>query len=359
MVLLALFSIGGLCAGLLLLRIVPIVDVCIQAGLPNRPRISVIIPTRNEETNLPPLLESLQESTNGPFEILVVDDGSTDATAAVAVQHGAKVIAAKSLPEGWTGKTWACHQGALAASGDVFFFLDADTRFVHDGYTHIVKHFSALADNTALSLLPFHRMQSRYEELSLFFNLLVAMAAGGFGKLDAPHLFGQSLLVPRDMYFKAGGHKSVKSEILENLHFAANVLAAGGYICTLGGRGSLEMRMFPHGLAQLRESWRKAFVKGASVTSPWVLALSIYWLTNAMLTACMLLAIHSPLWPVFATLYLLNAIQIGWLGRQLGTFRQLTAMCYPVALTFYFAIFAQSMRRRKAGRPVTWRGRQI
>ena len=355
---LVLFSIGGLCAGLLLLRKVPLVDARLPA-VPNQPRISVIIPARNEETNLPPLLESLQQYANGPFEVLVVDDGSTDSTAAVAVQQGAKVIAAEPLPEGWTGKTWACHQGALAAAGDVFFFLDADTRFVHDGFAHIVRYFSALEDNTVLSLLPFHRMECRYEELSLFFNILVAMAAGGFAKLDAPHLFGQSLVVRREMYFKAGGHKSVKSEILENLHFAASVLAAGGHICTRGGRGSLEMRMFPDGLAQLRESWRKAFVKGASVTSPLVLALAIYWLTSAMLTACMLFAIHSPLWPAIATLYLLNGINIAWLGRQLGTFRWLTALWYPVALTFYFAIFAQSTRFRKAGRPVTWRGRQI
>jgi 4,4'-diaponeurosporenoate glycosyltransferase len=354
---LVLFAIGGLCAGLLLLRTVPLVDARVQMGA-NDLRVSVIVPARNEETNLPLLLESLRQFASS-FEVLVIDDGSTDNTAAVAVQHGAKVIAAKPLPEGWTGKTWACHQGALAAAGGVFFFLDADTRFVHDGFARIVKQFSTLPNNTVLSLLPFHRMQCWYEQLSLFFNILIAMGAGGFGGLDAPHLFGQSLIIRREMYFKAGGHTSVKREILENLQFAANVLAAGGSIRTLGGRGLLEMRMFPHGLAQLQESWRKAFVTGAGVTTPWVLALSVYWLAGAMLTACMMFAFHSPLWPASAALYLLSAIQIAWLGRQLGTFRWLTALCYPIALAFYFAIFAQSIWGRKSGRSVTWRGRQI
>jgi 4,4'-diaponeurosporenoate glycosyltransferase len=202
-------------------------------------------------------------------------------------------------------------------------------------------------------------MQCPYEELSLFFNILVAMGAGGFGKLDIPRLFGPALLLHREIYFKAGGHKSVKSEILENLHFAANVLAAGGKICTLGGRGSLDMRMFPHGLAQLRESWRKAFVTGANLISRLVLALSSYWLAAAMLTAFMLLAVHHSLWPAFAALFLLNAIQIAWYGRQLGSFRWLTALLYPVALAFYFAIFAQSMWHRRRGGRVTWRGRQL
>jgi 4,4'-diaponeurosporenoate glycosyltransferase len=358
MIFLLLFSVGGLCAGLLLLRTVPLLDEGRQDG-PNRLQVSVIIPARNEEANLPPLLESLSQSAYAPLDVLVVDDGSTDNTAAVAVQYGAKVITAEPLPQGWTGKTWACHQGALAAAGDVFFFLDADTHFVDDGFARIVENFSTLPNNTVLSLLPFHRTQCWYEQLSLFFNILVAMGAGGFGKLDAPHLFGQSLLIRGEMYFKAGGHQSVRGEILENLHFAANIAAAGGILRTLGGRGSMEMRMFPHGLAQLRESWRKAFVKGAGVTSPWVLALSIDWLAGAMLAALMLFAIHSPLWPAFAALYLLNAIQIAWLGRQLGTFRWPTALFYPVALAFYFAIFAQSMHRRRSGSPVTWRGRQL
>jgi 4,4'-diaponeurosporenoate glycosyltransferase len=355
---LALLSIGGLGAGLLLLRTVPVIDARSEATA-NQLRVSVIIPARNEETNLPPLLESLRQSASCPFEVLVVDDDSTDNTAAVAIRYGARVITAAPLPRGWTGKTWACHQGALTAVGDVFFFLDADTRFVDGGFARIASHFSTLADDTALSILPFHRMQCWYEQLSLFFNILVGMGAGGFSKLDSPHLFGQSLLVRRGIYFKAGGHESVKGEITENLHFAANLLAASGTICTLGGRGSLEMRMFPNGLAQLRESWQKAFVKAAGVTSPLVITLSVYWLAGAMLSACMLFAIQSPLWPAFTTLYLLNAIQIAWFGSQLGTFRWLTALGYPVALTFYFAIFAQSMRRRNGGQSVTWRGRQI
>jgi 4,4'-diaponeurosporenoate glycosyltransferase len=358
MILLSLLSIGGLLAGLLLLRRVPVV--------PARPpahacelRVSIVIPARNEEANLPPLLESLRNSPNGPLQILVVDDASTDNTAAVAADYGATVIASAALPQGWTGKTWACHQGSLTATGDALLFLDADTRFADDGYARIVDYFAGLPQGAALSILPYHRTRCWCEELSLFFNILVAMGAGGFGGLDAPHLFGQALLIRRDIYARSGGHERVKHEILENLHLAAHVHAAGGHVATLGGRGTLEMRMFPSGFAQMRESWQKAFVNGAGATSPLVLSLSIWWLSGAMLTALMLCVVHGPLRWAGAALYLLNVIQIAWYARQLGTFRQLSALFYPLPLAFYFVTFAQSALRRRRGAAVTWKGREL
>ena len=79
--------------------------------------VSVIVPARNEERNLPTLLRSLAEQSVKPREVVVVDDGSTDRTAEIARQCGATVIASQPLPEGWRGKTWACHQGAPSVRG--------------------------------------------------------------------------------------------------------------------------------------------------------------------------------------------------------------------------------------------------
>ncbi len=358
MLLLTLFCIGGLFAGLLLLRKAPVLTGRPETK-PEQLLVSVVIPARNEENNLPLLLESLRSSESAALQVLVVDDGSTDDTAGVATRYGATVITSSPLPDGWTGKTWACHQGALAATGEAIFFLDADTRFVPGGYLRIVERFATLPRSTALSLLPFHRMEYWYEELSLFFNILVAMGAGGFGKLDAPHLFGQALLIRKEMYASAGGYQSVRGEILENLRFAAHVLAASGNIFAVGGRGTLEMRMFPHGLAQLRESWQKGFVAAAGSSSFLVLGLSVCWLASATLIFLMLFVTRNFELLVATSIYLLFAVQIAWYGRQLGTFRWATALFYPAPLAFYFALFAQSTWRQKLRRPVTWRGRQL
>jgi len=327
-------STGGLIAGFLLLRRVPVLGAGSRAA-PGQLNVSIIIPARNEERNLPLLLESLRSSTNARREVLVVDDGSTDETAAIATRYGATVIASTPLPEGWTGKTWACRQGVAAATGEALFFLDADVRFVDGGYRRIVDQFAVLPQNAALSILPFHRTQCWYEELSLFFNIVMAMGAGGFGKLNAPHLFGQSLLIHKELYCKAGGHDSVKGEILENFRFAEHVIAAGGTTHTLGGRGALDMRMFPHGLRQLHESWRKAFSTGAAKVSPLVLGLSIYWLATAISAPFLPIATSGPLRLAAA------------------------ALLYPVALAFYLATFVQSAWAQQGGTPVIWRGRKV
>ena len=187
----------------------------------------------------------------------------------------------------------------------------------------------------------------------------MAMGAGGFGKLDLPYLFGQAVLIHKDLYQRAGGHQSVRGEILENLRFSGFVLAAGGKIRTLGGRGVLQMRMFPHGIGQLRESWQKGFAAAAGLTSPWVLALSVYWLSTAISPAILLFVFRGSMWLEVVVFYLLNALQIAWYARQLGSFRRTTAWLYPIALSFYFVVFGLSLWRQRLGTSVTWKGRRL
>lgn len=93
-------------------------------GVPN---VTVVIPARNEAARLPECLSSLVGAPN-VIEVIVVDDCSDDATASVARDHGATVIAGAPLPEGWAGKVWALHQGVSRATGEWVVMLDADTR---------------------------------------------------------------------------------------------------------------------------------------------------------------------------------------------------------------------------------------
>ena len=91
------------------------------------PTISVVIPARNEASRLPECLRSFA-GAHAVVEVIVVDDCSDDATASVARDAGATVIAGAPLPDGWVGKVWALHQGVSQAKGEWVVMLDADTR---------------------------------------------------------------------------------------------------------------------------------------------------------------------------------------------------------------------------------------
>lgn len=307
--------------------------------------VSVIIPARNEESNLPRLLRSLAAPSAPPREIWVVDDGSTDRTAEVARELGATVIASPPLPDGWRGKTWACHHGAQAATSELLLFLDADTWFEPDGLSRILSGYPG----GAFSVGPYHAVRQLYEDLSLFFNLNMTVGTVPNG------LFGQMLLVDRASYQRIGGHEAVKGRILENFWMAGQLRAAGVTVRSVAGRGLFSFRMYPRGLRELIEGWTKGFASGAGQTPRGTLLLIVAWMSGLML---------APLgWWVtgdglrWGAAYLLCAAQVGWLSRHLGAFRWGSALLYPVPLVFFFAVFARSALR--SGKQVTWKGRAI
>ena len=171
-----------------------------------------------------------------------MDDGSTDRTAEFARQLGATVIASKPLPDGWRGKTWACHQGAQAATGDLLLFVDADTWF-EAGRTCPALY----PDYTggAFSVGPYHAVRKPYEQLSLFFNF--NMVAGTVPR----GLFGQMLLVDRESYRRVGGHQTVQGRILENFWLAGQFSAAGHPGAKRDGPGRVFLSHVPEWAARV------------------------------------------------------------------------------------------------------------
>jgi 4,4'-diaponeurosporenoate glycosyltransferase len=110
------------------------------------PEISVIIPARNESENIGSLLTSLKDQHVLLKEIIVVDDHSEDNTKDVARESGVHVLLSKTLPDGWSGKPWACWQGAKASTGEVFMFLDADTYAEKQAIESIIRTYIRLVD---------------------------------------------------------------------------------------------------------------------------------------------------------------------------------------------------------------------
>lgn len=307
--------------------------------------VSIIIPARNEEHNLPRLLRSITSQSVKPREVIVVDDGSADRTAEIARQHGARVISSQPLPEGWRGKTWACHQGAQMAGGGLLMFMDADTWFEPEGLSRVLAAYAG----GAFSVGPFHAVREPYEDLSLFFNLNMTVGTVPDG------LFGQMLLVDRGSYRCVGGHEAVKGRTLENFFLAQQFRAAGIPTCSVTGRGVLAFRMYPNGLRDMIEGWTKGFASGAGQTPRGVLLLVVAWMIGLMLAPIGWTVTGDSL--AWGAAYLLCGAQVGWYSRQIGAFRWITALLYPVPLMFFFVVFARSALR--SGKQVTWKGREI
>jgi 4,4'-diaponeurosporenoate glycosyltransferase len=309
------------------------------------PPVSVIIPARNEEHNLPTLLRSLGTQPVKLHEIIVVDDGSTDRTVELASQLGARVIPSQPLPDGWRGKTWACHQGAKAATGDLLLFVDADTWFEPDGLARGLSNYRS----GAFSINPYHAVQKPYEDLSLFFNLNMILGT-------VPHgLFGQMLLVDRHSYGRIGGHETVRGRILENFWLAAQFRAAGIPVRSVAGRGVLSFRMYPNGLGELIQGWTKGFASGAGQTPRGTLLWIIAWMIGLMLAPQVGLVTGD--WLRWGAAYVLCAAQVAWFSRLVGAFRWFTGILYPVPLIFFFLVFAWAVLR--SGKRVQWKGREI
>ncbi len=188
------------------------------------PMLSIIVPARNEASNLQRLLPSLATiSYPGRFEVIVVDDNSTDETTLIARDYGAQVIRLNNLPKNWAGKTYACHQGALAAAGDWFLFTDADT--IHDslGPSRSVSYASA---NGYDGLSVFIKYAKLNGVDSLIWHVAFAGLFLGLGSIKGV-LNGQYILLHRDVYEKSGGFSSVAGESMEDLALGRHLLSNG------------------------------------------------------------------------------------------------------------------------------------
>ena len=318
----------------------------------------MVIPARDEALNLPPLLDSLARQSVPPTEVIVVDDGSSDKTAAVARDHGAVVLASSApLPEGWKGKPWALQQGAEAAQGDLLLFLDADVRLKENALTELLR-LSAENPRLVLSLCPWHAARTFPEELSLFFNLLMAAGAGITPRphLASPHLLGQFLFIPKAAFFEVQGYASVRDQVLENLFLTRHLTEKGWQPQSVLGRGMAEMRMFPEGFSTLIPSWTKGFTAGANQVAAGILFASSLWFSGLFFLLFSLPLTSSPI--RFLLAYFLPALALFFSSAKIGSFSR-ACLLWPLSLIFYQAVFFRALWRKRKGQKVLWKGRDV
>lgn len=264
-------------------------------GPVRRPRASVLVPARDEEENLRILLPLLRAQDWPDMEILVLDDGSADATAEVARAHApaVRVIDGEPPPAGWLGKSWACARLAEEADGEVLIFCDADVRPAPEAVRRTLGLLEAEGAG-ALACLPRQILGTWAERavipLVLHLPILGLLPLPLVRTRPEPALslgVGQWFAFTRAAYDRCGGHAAVRSALAEDMALARKVKEAGLPLAACLSTRLVSVRMY-RDFPAVWEGFRKNLVVltgaggarpfavlallAATLVAPWLLA---------------------------------------------------------------------------------------
>lgn len=335
------------------------------------PSLSVIVPARNEADRIERCVSSLLATRHPKFEVIVVDDQSTDATRAILDGMAAKetrlrVVAGQALPAGWIGKSWALTQGRRIADGAWLLFTDADT--VHDSRAAASAQQYAIDHRyDVLSLLTDQEVVGLAERLFLptvLFVILIGVGAlddvNDPRKRDTAIFNGQYVLTSSAAYDTIGGHAAVRAEIAEDLELARLFKRDGRFRTFLAGSNALVRTRMYRSFGELTRGFVKNFAAGArDDTSRAVVGSALIACVSPLSLLMLIVLLARAAWLPAAALGLAMGIVVGSaeFAMRKMRFPAGSGLAVPVGLATTLAIFAASLVAWH-GRGVTWRGRR-
>ncbi len=333
------------------------------------PLISILVPARDEEANIEACVRSLLALNYPRFEVLVLDDHSSDDTYAILCRlrdqdFRLRVLIGASLPDGWYGKPFACWQMAQAAKGEYLLLTDADCVFAPDA---LLLALGARREHRAdvVSLVPDLRCEGFWERLLIplqYFVIFAFLPAFLIRKTTHPWIAaanGAFLFLTRDIYFAVDGHRAVRNQLAEDVKFAQHVKRQGKLLWYGDGSRTYSVRMY-HGLPELWAGFSKNLFPAFSKNLPLLLGV-IFLLLNVF--------VLPPLWIIWgwaahaAWVWLPLATYLAMAGVRLGLtarFRRDApeyALLNPLAWACVIGIAAHSAYRALSRHGNEWKGR--
>jgi chlorobactene glucosyltransferase len=326
--------------------------------------VSILIPARNEAAVIARTVKQVLTQTYPYFELLVLDDDSSDGTGALAKKAAGtderfRLLRGETLPRGWLGKNWACHQLSEAASGSLLLFLDADVLLLPEALATLV----AMRSHDGAGLLtvwPSQITESWSERLVV--PLIAFVILGYLPVLPVHHapcsVFaaanGQCLLFTHTAYELSGGHATVREKILEDVALARQVKKMGLRLRMADGNRLVSCHMYPGGWPQVRDGFAKNLLSGHGNNLPFLLISTVFhWLVFVI----------PWIWWVFgggwfALILGLTGVLLRGLTAAFSHQRILDALLMPLSVVLMTEIAFRSIAWHFQSR-ATWKGRSL
>lgn len=332
--------------------------------------VSILIPARNEEAAIELAVQSILLSNWSPLEVVVMDDHSSDRTAAIVQQlatrdERVRLEYSVELPSGWNGKQHACWQLAQHAQFPLLVFVDADVRFTSESIERIVAEMeSSKAD--LVSGFPYQELNS-WAEASLIPLMHVLLL--GYLPLDQMRAScrpefgagcGQLFIARRDAYFKVGGHQSICDSRHDGLKLPRQFRRSGLMSDIFDASDLAKCRMY-HSASEVILGLLKNANEGIA-KPPLLFLFSILLLGGQTFPVFVFAHALYYQWSTVATLSLLTATLFSYAPRVVCSIRfghpWYVVPIHPVAVAFFIALQWYAWLRQLCGaQPVTWRGR--
>jgi chlorobactene glucosyltransferase len=237
----------------------------VNHDLDDPPMVSICVPARNEERGIRACLQSLLKQDYPQFEVIVVNDHSTDSTGNLI--HGLAnsdsrltALEGEALPDGWLGKPFALYQAFHKAKGDILLFTDADPVFEPHALRTAVSTMQE-RDLDALTLMPKAEFGSFWERAvqPTIFGFIASLTR--FKNVNDPDHksamgFGAFLMFKRSAYEAIGGHEGGRADVLEDVLIAKRLKKAGFKLLVADAKRLFSIRMY-YGFIEIWTGWRK------------------------------------------------------------------------------------------------------
>lgn len=346
-------------------------------------KISICIPARNEEAGIERCICSVLEQNYPDFEVLVLNDRSSDATPEILKRLQNKypkklyVINGKQKPDSWIGKQWACHQLSAKATGEILLFLDADAWLEPDTAARIEASFKKY-EIDFLTVWPMQTLGTFWERVVIpvvYFGLLSLLPAR-YVHRNPKWLFpsmarklsssfaaacGQCLAFTKQAYDAIGGHASVKNRIVEDVALAKQIKKNGWRMRMHHGNRAVHCRMY-RSESEMWEGFRKNFLALYNNSIPIFIFMAmlngIVYVLPFFLLPVFLIIGNTLLSTLFAaavvTIILQRLLLASWYN-----WRFTYALTHPLGVIWFLCLGVRVLIDFARGIPPRWKGRPM